>query len=272
MCGRFIQIVDVELLVKRFGVKNPEQISVQSNFNVSPGDSAYVITNDKPDELQAFEFAFTPSWAKKKMYLINARAEGDLNKENDPNYKGEMGILKKPSFRTAIRSRRCLVIANGYFEGPEEEKLSKPFHISKKNGEVFCFAGIWDTWIDHDTGEVDNTFGIITVVPNSISQQIGHHRSPLVLAKKDEKRWLDHKLPIEEVLSLLKPYPGEEFKAEAVSIRVKNPRNKGKDILIPINQGGSSEYDISAKKTLKLQGMGQNKRKETPPPQQGSLF
>ena len=272
MCGRFIQIVDVELLVKRFGVKNPEQISVQSNFNVSPGDSAYVITNDKPDELQAFQFAFTPSWAKKKMYLINARAEGDLNKENDPNYKGEMGILKKPSFRTAIRSRRCLVIANGYFEGPEEEKLSKPFHISKKNGEVFCFAGIWDTWIDHDTGEVSNTFGIITVVPNSISQQIGHHRSPLVLAKKDEKRWLDHKLPIEEVLSLLKPYPGEEFKAEAVSIRVKNPRNKGKDILIPINQGGSSEYDISAKKTLKLQGMGQNKRKETPPPQQGSLF
>lgn len=272
MCGRFVQIIDIEPLVKRFGVKLPEQISVQSNFNVAPGDFAYVITNDKPDELQAFQFAFTPSWAKKKMYLINARAEGDLNKENDPKYSGEMGIFKKPSFRTSIKSKRCLIIASGYYEGPEEEKLDKPFYISKKTGEIFCFAGIWDTWIDINTGEVSNTFAIITIVPNSVSQQIGHHRSPLVLDKKDEKKWLDTKLPIEEVLSLLKPYPGEKFKADAISIKVKNPRNKGRDLIIPIDQNSVSEYDISVKRSLKLQGMGQNKRKEDPPPQQGSLF
>jgi len=272
MCGRFIQIIDIESLVKRFGVKHPEQVSVQSNFNVAPGDYAYVITSNKPDELQAFQFAFTPSWAQKKMYLINARAEGDLNKENDPNYDGEMGILKKPSFRTSIKSKRCLVIASGYYEGPEVEKLDKPFYISKKNNEVFTFAGIWDTWIDPNTGEVSNTFGIITVAPNSVSQQIGHHRSPLVLDKKDEQKWLDPKLPIEELLGLLKPYPGEEFKAEAISIKVKNPRNKGQDLIIPIDSKGPSEYDISVKQSLKLQGMGQNKRKEKPPPQQGSLF
>ena len=87
------------------GLNIPEQIAVQTNFNVAPGDFAYVITNDKPDELQAFQFAFTPSWAKKKMYLINARAEGDLNKENDLNYKGEMGILRKlPSERPSNQS------------------------------------------------------------------------------------------------------------------------------------------------------------------------
>jgi putative SOS response-associated peptidase YedK len=81
MCGRFVQIIDIELFVKRFGVKKPSEITVQDNFNVAPGDLAYVITNDKPDELQAFQFGLTPHWAKKPMYLINARSEGDFNKK-----------------------------------------------------------------------------------------------------------------------------------------------------------------------------------------------
>jgi len=119
MCGRFVQIVNIELFVTRFGVKKPSQISVQDNFNLTPGDLAYGITNDKPDELQAFQIGLTPKWAKKQMYLINARSEGDYNKEDDPNYSGELGIVNKPSFRTSIRSKRCLVIANGYFEAPK---------------------------------------------------------------------------------------------------------------------------------------------------------
>ena len=78
MCGRFVQIIDIELFVKRFGVKHPSEISIQSNFNVSPGNSVYVITNQKPDELQTLQFGLTPSWAQKPMYFINARAEGDF--------------------------------------------------------------------------------------------------------------------------------------------------------------------------------------------------
>ena len=271
MCGRFVQIIDIELFIKRFGVKHPGEITLQSNVNVAPGDLAYVITNDKSSELQAFKFGLTPSWSKEQKYLFNARSEGDNNLDNDPNYSGQLGIINKPSFRTSIRSKRCLIIANGYIEGPEKEKLSKPFHISKKSGEVFCFAGIWDTWVNNNTGEVINSFSIITTVANSITEQIGHHRSPVILDKKDENKWLDDKLPIEEVLYLLKPYPGDEFKAEPISIKIKDPKNKSRDLLIPIDPNSVSEYDVSVKKDLKLQGMGQNKRKQEPPTQ-GSLF
>tara|TARA_R110002050_G_scaffold253628_1_gene391825 strand:+ start:644 stop:1516 length:873 start_codon:yes stop_codon:yes gene_type:complete len=272
MCGRFVQIVNIELFVTRFGVKKPSEISVKDNFNLAPGDLAYVITNDKPGELQAFQFGLTPKWAKKQMYLINARSEGDLNKEDDPDYSGDLGIVNKPSFRTSIRSKRCLVIANGYFEGPKKERLSKPYHIYKKNEEVFTFAGIWDTWVDNNTGEVVNSFSIITTTANSVTQEIGHHRSPVILNKRDETKWLDDSLPMEQVLSLLKPYPGDDFKADPISIRIKDPKNKSRDLLIPIDPESSSKYESSIKKDLKLEGMGRNKRKEDPPNPQGTLF
>jgi len=272
MCGRFVQIINIELFVKRFGVKNPNEIVVQSNFNVSPGDYAYVLTSDKPDELQAFQFGLTPSWAKQKMYLINARSEGDNNKENDINYSGEMGIKSKPAFRVSIRSKRCLVIANGYIEGPQEQKLNKPYHIYKQNQEVFAFAGIWDTWVDKQTGEVTNSFSIVTTVANSISQQIQHHRSPVVLNKEDENKWLDDSLPLEDVLGFLKPYKGDDFKADPISIRIKDPRNKNSDLLIPIDHEKTTEYASIVKKDLKLQGMGRNKRKDKPKDTQGSFF
>jgi putative SOS response-associated peptidase YedK len=272
MCGRFVQIIDVELFVKRFGVQAPAEIRVQDNFNVSPGDPAYVITNDKPDTLQAFQFGLTPHWAKKPMYLINARSEGDLNQENDVHYAGEAGIIKKPAFRTAIKSRRCLVIANGYFEGPEKERLSKPFHIYKKNQEVFTFAGIWDTWADNTTGEIVHSFSIITTVANDVTKRIGHHRSPVVLEERDERRWLDDSLAMNEVLGLLKPYPGNDFKADPVSIRVKDPKNKGRDLLIPVDHNSTTQYDSTVKKELRREGMGRNRRKEDPLGRQGKLF
>lgn len=261
MCGRFVQVINIELFIKRFGVKEPTQITLKDNYNVSAGDIAYVITNEKPDELQEFKFGLTPHWAKKQMYLINARSEGDNNPDDDPSYKGEMGILKKPSFRTPIRSKRCLVIANGYFEGPRQERLNKPYFVSKKDLEIFTFAGIWDTWINNSTGEVVNSFSIITTVANTITQQIGHHRSPVILERKDEAKWLNDNIPLEEVLKLLKPYKGDEFSAVAVSVRIKDPKNKGRDLIIPVETDGNIEFDSVIKKDLRLEGMGRNKRK-----------
>lgn len=272
MCGRFVQIIDIDLFVTRFGINRPNDRIIESNYNVAPGDLAYVITNDKPNELQAFQFGLTPSWAKKPMYLINARAEGDLNPENEINYSGESGILRKPAFRTAIRSQRCLVIANAFYEGPAKEKLSKPYLIQRKDEEVFSFAGIWDTWANNRTGEISNTFSVITTVANEATRQIGHPRSPVILNKKDEKRWLDMDLPIEKVLELLKPFPGELLKTEAVSIQVKDPKNKSRDLIIPIDESKVTQYDIAVKKSLRLEGMGSGKRRNDPPERQGSLF
>ena len=271
MCGRFVQIIDIEMFVKRFGVERPKDITLASSFNVAPGDMAYVITNNKPTEIQTMQFGLMPSWAKKPMYLINARAEGDNNPENDIDYVGQLGIVNKPSFRTAIRSQRCLVIANAFYEGSAKEKLSKPFKFSKKDGEVFCFAGIWDTWANDITGEIVNSFSIVTTVANEATQNIGHPRSPVILDKKDEVKWLDTNLPIERVLKLLKPFPGELLKTEPVSILVKNPKNKSQELLIPIDPESTTQYDVRIEKNVRLEGMGSGKRKgETPI--QGTLF
>ncbi len=274
MCGRFVQIVDIDIdiFIKRFGVARPKDPVIGSSYNVAPGDLAYVITDNKPDELQPFQFGMTPSWAKKPLYLINARAEGDLNPENDRNYSGAAGIVRKPAFRTAIRSQRCLVIANAFYEGPAREKLSKPYLIRRQDEEVFSFAGIWDTWVNDRTGEVSNTFSVITTVANEATHEIGHPRSPVILDKKDEKRWLDPELPIEEVLRLLKPFPGDLLKTEAVSIQVKDPKNKSRDLIIPMDEKKGTEFDISVRKDLRLEGMGSGKRKQEPPAQQGNLF
>ena len=102
MCGRYTVVTKIDALEKRFGVKASEDLQFEPNVNISPGNLAPVITDKDPDQLQLFSFGFSPFWAKKRMYLFNARSEGDHNKENDPLYKGAKGIISKPSFRKAI--------------------------------------------------------------------------------------------------------------------------------------------------------------------------
>ena len=117
-----------------------------------------------------------------------------------------------------------------------------------------------------------HSFSIITTVANSATQKIGHHRSPVILEKKDEQKWLDESLPLDQVLSLLKPYPVDDFVAHPVSVKVKDPKNKSRDLIIPIDHASQTEYDLSVKKDLKLEGMGRNRRKEDPLGKQGKLF
>lgn len=272
MCGRFVQIVDIELFLKRFGVKKPVDISVQSNFNVAPGDLAYVITNDKPDELQALQFGLTPKWAKKQMYLINARSEGDFNKEDDILYSGKMGIVDKPAFRDSIQSRRCIVIANGYIEGPQKEKLNKPYLIAKEEYELFAFAGIWDKWTDRNTGKIVNSFSIITTVSNKATTEIGHNRSPVILNRRDERKWLDTNLPLEAVLHLLHPYPGDDFNIKPISIQIKDPKRKVSDLFLPIDSYLTSTYESIEKKKKQPNLNSPDKQVKKPSDQQGTLF
>jgi len=125
--------------------------------------------------------------------------------------------------------------------------------------------------VNDKTGEISNTFSVITTVANEATHQIGHPRSPVILNKKDEKRWLDMDLPVEKVLELLKPFPGDLLKTEAVSVQVKDPKNKSRDLIIPIDESKVTEYDITVKKDLRLEGMGSGKRKQESP-EQGKLF
>jgi len=257
MCGRYVTVSKLKAIEKRFNVstENPEQYQI--NTNVSAGQLAPVISNEDPKQLKFYQFGFTPSWAKKPSYVINARSEGDHNKEDDPNYHGAKGIINKPMFRQSIRSKRCLVIADAFVEGPKNEKLNKPYLVYRRDGErPFAFAGIWDEWVNKETGEILKSFAIITTVSNSVTQAIQHHRSPVILPADCEQLWLDPKLPLGEVTSLLEAFPGAELNAYPISANIKNPRNNGLELLEPKGERISKEHDYVIYNDLKLEGMG----------------
>jgi len=267
MCGRYVTVTKIKEIEKRFNVTAPNPQLYLINTNISHGEYAPVITDEKPHELQFFQFGFTPSWGKKNFYMVNARAEGDQNSDDDPNYHGAMGIINKPMFRKAIRSQRCLVIADCFIEGPKEERLNKPYAVYLKNGErPFALAGIWDSWVDTKTGEIINSFGIITTTANALLQAIGHHRSPVILPRECESVWIDPNIELAEVLQLLKPYPANQMNAYPIDPAIKNPRANSLDLLKPIGQRVYKEYDYEVYEEIKLFGMGQsparNRRKE----------
>ncbi len=258
MCGRYVVVSKVSKIEKRFNVSS-DVSDIPENTNISAGDLAPVITNDNPNNLELFEFGFTPHWyKKKKTYIINARSEGDSNKENNRVYHGKMGIIQKPFFGNAIRNKRCLVIADCFIEGSEHEKLNKPYVVYLKNKKrPFAFAGIWDEWIDEKTGEISKGFAIITTQSNYITHSIGHHRSPVILEPEDESKWLNKSTPLNEVCNLLKPYHPAKMNAYPISSEIKNPLNNGLYLLDPIGERIEKEHDLKVNSKLKLYGMGE---------------
>ena len=261
MCGRYVLVQKVELIEKRFNVKAPEGFNYKPSYNIAPGSQAPVITNENPTQLELFRFGMTPFWAKKPLLLINARTEGDSNQKNDPAYSGSKGIITKPSFRKPIRSQRCLVLADCFIEGTTKEKLSKPYVVYLKDGErPFAFAGIWDTWVNHDTGEIIRSFAIITTTANELLQKIPHHRSPVILPRSLEQAWINNDIPLSDVTGMLRPFPSELMNAYPIDPAVKNPRANGPHLLKPIGQRLAPEYDVHKTDDLNLQGMGMNKR------------
>lgn len=265
MCGRYVLVQNVEVIERRFNVKVPEDYKWEPSYNISPGQFAPVITSDNPREVQLFQFGMTPFWAKKPMYLFNARAEGNNNQENDPNYKGAKGIITKPSFRKPIRSQRCLIIADCFIEGTIKERLSKPYVVYlKDNVRPFSFAGLWDRWVNKETGEILNSFSIITTTANALIQKIPHHRSPVILSQRSESKWLNENAVLSDITRLLRPYPANKMNAYPISTEIKNPRSDGKQLLKPTGQRLEPEYDIKSKTNLELQGMGSSKKFKDP--------
>lgn len=257
MCGRYVTVTKIKAIEKRFNVTAPNPEDYRLNTNISHGEYGPVITNNAPDTLQFFQFGFTPEWADKQYYMVNARSEGDHNKDNDPSYTGAMGIAQKPMFRKAIRSQRCLVVADAFIEGPKKERLNKPYLIYMKDGQrPFAFAGIWDRWINKDNGEVISSYAIITTVSNALTQKIEHHRSPVILAEEDEKAWLDPDLPLQDALDMLRPYPAHLMNAYPISTDIKSPRANGLDLLEPTGQRVYKEYDYIIYEDIQLEGMG----------------
>ncbi len=241
-----------------FNITIPEDLNFNGSYNISPGKASLVVTGENPKQASMFVFGLTPYWAKKPLYLINARAEGDFNKENNRKYSGAKGIINKPAFRKPIRSQRCLVLADAFVEGTTKEKLAKPFIVYLRDRKPFAMAGIWDRWYDPDTGEELNSFAIITTVANDLLSMLPHHRSPVILEKSMEEAWL-HANNLSDITWMLKPYPSEKMNAFPISSAIRNPRVDGRHLIEPAGERLLVESRVISTPELKLQGMGSYK-------------
>lgn len=255
MCGRYTVVSKLEIIEKRFQAK--ASFDAFLNPNIALGDEAPVITSENPKQIQAYRFGLQPHWAQKSMILINARSEGDHNPDNQPNYRGAMGIINKPAFRKPIRQQRCLIIADAFIEGPTVDRLNKPFLIYPTDPSgPFAFAGIWDEWMDLKTGQKVRGFSIITAPPFPIVAQIGHHRSPVVLRQEDEQLWLHPQTDLADITALLKQNIESGWNAYPLAKDIKSARDKSIDLLAPIGDALLPTISYNFTQQLVLQGMG----------------
>ena len=177
-----------------------------------------------------------------------------------------MGIFDKKSFNKQIRNQRCQIIADAFIEGTTKERLDKPYVVYLKDHQrPFAMAGIWDSWVNKETGEVTNSFAIITTVNNELLARIPHHRSPVILHREDEQDWLSPDLSDAETAQLLRPYPAKQMNAYPVSNEIKHPAAKGIELMAPIGERLTPEFDIQVERKIELQGMGKTRREEKLP-------
>lgn len=218
MCGRYTIIAKAEEIEKRFHVEAPE--SFTPRYNAAPTQILPVITNKSPEGVSLFHWGLIPKWAKDKSIsskLINARSET---------------IAEKASFKNALKQRRCLVIADGFYEWKRSSKKSIiPYRIVLDTKELFAFAGLWEEYEDENQNLV-NTFTIITTMANSTISKI-HERMPVILDTKSEQLWLSSSLSTEEHLNLLKPYEEQKMDYYTISPMVNSVRNDNPQLIIP---------------------------------------
>lgn len=243
MCRKFVLVSNLDKIENRFQVRiNPNTLPIPESFSVAGVNSSYVITSENPHEIQVMKFGMTPLWAKTPMDFINARAEGDKNKNDDPYYNGANSIFLKPAFKKPIQSQRCLVIADAYYEW---SALKKPYLVFLQNKErPFAFAGLYDGWKNPETGEMIAAFAIITTTANDLLQSIGVKRMPVILTKSNEKEWIKSTRHLSEILGMLNPFLSDQMNAYPVSDLVNNPEINDISMLNPIGEKLQVDFEF----------------------------
>jgi putative SOS response-associated peptidase YedK len=170
-----------------------------------------VITNDKPDMMQVYTWGLVPSWVKSPTQAAEIRAN-TLNARNDT-------VFEKPSFRSAILKRRCLVPADGFYEWQTLGGKKYPYLIYLKDKDIFSFAGIWEEWTDHSTGEILRTFSILTTEANPLMEKIHNtkKRMPVILPREKEMDWIKNDIGQEDIHLLTKPLDEGLMEAYTIS-------------------------------------------------------
>ena len=229
MCGRYSLFTPPADVEDRFDARFEEPFAPR--YNAAPGQRLPVITNESPESIRTLEWGLVPAWADDGDSHINARAET---------------LHSKPSFRGAYENRRCLVLADGFYEWVDTDAGRRPYRIAFEDDRPFAMAGLWERWepetrqsglgdfgagIEDDSPDdtVRETFAVVTTEPNAVVADL-HHRMAAILAPEDERRWLE----ADDPRDVLEPYPADEVRAYPISTTVNDPTNDGPELIEPV--------------------------------------
>ena len=232
MCGRISLFAPPGVIAERFDAEPVRPL--EPRYNVAPGQEHAVVRNDDPDAIRFPTWGLVPRWAgdggagNRNAGHINARAET---------------LAEKPSFREAFAERRCLVLADGFYDWKETPTGKQPYRIEREDREPVALAGLWEPAAgDGETGAggADATFTVVTTEPNEVVEPI-HHRMPVVLDPDEEERWLrggrgesdagNGPADPEALSDLLDPYPADELRAYPVPSKLGDPANDSPDVV-----------------------------------------
>ena len=223
MCGRFSLIMEIEGLALRFEFE-PYGLAQPPRYNVAPTQPVLAVKGGEPRQALYMRWGLLVSGAGRAPSgrpIVNARAET---------------VAERPGFRSALARRRCLVLADGFYEWQHDGAGRRPMRITLASGAPFAFAGLWNAWRSPQ-GDVVESCTIITTEPNDLVRPI-HDRMPVILPEELETLWLDEEMQDAAALvSVLAPYPSERMAAYEVSALVNSAFNDGPELIARAEQG-----------------------------------
>ncbi|MBB6675512.1 SOS response-associated peptidase [Cohnella nanjingensis] len=227
MCGRYTITILLEELIARYFLDEESSSYRGPRYNVAPGQLVPAVVSDgRRNRLGELKWGLVPPWAddpKVGNKMINARAET---------------APERPAFRNALRSKRCLIPADGFYEWRKTADGKRPMRIGLRGGGLFSLAALYETWVAPDGSKL-HTCAVLTTSPNALMADI-HDRMPVILRPEDEARWLDRRIQDPApLLPLLVPYPAGEMAAYEVDPRVGNVANDDPACMAPV--GGSGQ-------------------------------
>ncbi|MBT8098376.1 MAG: SOS response-associated peptidase [Gammaproteobacteria bacterium] len=216
MCGRFAFYSPSEATAALFGVAGA--LPVEARYNIAPTQYVAAIRDAESGdrELVMLRWGLIPFWAKDPSIgnrMINARAET---------------VAEKPSYRAAYKHRRCIVLADGFYEWHRAGDVKIPYFISRESAEPMALAGLWENWTDKESDETVQSTTLITTAANDFMASL-HHRMPMILEPDGVDTWLSGDMEIIEHAAEITP----PLQAWPVDRRVNNARNQGEDLIEP---------------------------------------
>lgn len=225
MCGRFALATDKKILAMLYGLDLRADFELRPRYNIAPSQKVLTLRlspENGEKELNELKWGFVPFWADDPAIgnrMINARAET---------------AAEKPSFRNALKKRRLLVPASGFYEWKSEDGNKQPFFIYRRDEKPFSFAGLWERW-DKGSDPLES-FTILTTEPNSLLSDL-HNRMPVIIRAEDYSAWLNPDAEPIFLQQMMVPFPSEELTFHPVSKKVNKPSNDHPEIIQDISEG-----------------------------------